>query len=373
MERLRALKGKRVLLMPSHSGGLEPYIIVRLSEMLDDDYHYLAAAETFETSWLFAWVMQRMGVYSIIRGAADRPSFQMTRKILTEGKKWLVIFPEGQTVWQNDTVIPFQHGVTQLAFKAYEQLAKESPGSSLYCLPMSIKYVFTESVEDQMRESMRRLETQLLAGDYAPPEDPVARLRNISVAILSANEKRHNITPDAGADLNTRIQAMKEAMVSRLERQLDVAPKTGQDLLDRIRTLFNALDRITMDDPDASNYGRKLLDEQKRLARDMYDELWRVLQFIAIYADYVRENSTVERFMDVLCILEMEVFGERRIAGPRKACVRVGEPVDLKDEFAAYREDKRAATEALTLRLENTVRSMLEELNSKSIGRLQGA
>lgn len=370
--RLESLKGKRVLLMPSHSGGFEPYVIVRLSDMLSDDYYYLAAAEVFETSWIFGWVMQRMGVYSIIRGAADRPSFQMTRKILMEGRKWLVIFPEGQTVWQNDTVIPFQQGVTQLAFKAYEHLAKEDPDSSLYCLPMAIKYVFTENVDEQMRESMRRLESQLLPGDYSPPDNPLARLRNISEAVLSANEKRHNISPPDGADLNTRIQTMKETIVSRLERQLDVIPKSGQDLLDRIRTLFNTLDKITMDDPDASNYGRKLLDEQKALARDMYGELWRALQFIAIYAEYVQENTTVERFMDVLCILEMEVFEERRIAGPRKACVRVGEPVDLKDHFESYGADKRGTTDFVTMKLEKSVRSMLEEMNSECIGRLQG-
>jgi hypothetical protein len=132
------------------------------------------------------------------------------------------------------------------------------------------------------------------------------------------------------------------------------------------------LDRITMDDPDTSNYGRKLLDEQKRLAGDLYDELWRVLQFIAIYAEYVRESMTMERFMDVLCILEMEVFGERRIAGPRKACVKVGKPIDLKDRFVAYKADKRGTTESVTLELENTVRSMLKELsNANSIGNVQ--
>ena len=370
MDLLRSLKGKRVLLMPSHSGGFEPYVVARLSDWLDDDYFYLAAVEVFETSKLFGWVMQKLGVYSIIRGAADRASFQMTRKILTEGKKWLVIFPEGQTVWQNDTVIPFQQGVTQLAFKAYEHLAKADPESSLNCLPMSIKYVFTENVDEQMRESMKRLESQLLTGDYCPPEDPFERLRNISEAILSANERRHNIKAEEDADLDARIQAMKEVMVSRMEGQLDVTPKSGQDLLERIRTLFNTLDRITMDDPDTSNYGRKLLDEQKRLARDLYDELWRVLQFIAIYAEYVRENMTVERFMDVLCILEMEVFGERRIAGPRKACVKVGAPVDLKDEFEAYKADKRGTTESVTLKLEDKVRSMLEELNVNSIGKV---
>ncbi len=50
--------------------------------------------------------------------------------------------------------------------KAWEHLAKADPESSLNCLPMSIKYVFTENVDEQMRASMKRLESQLLTGDY---------------------------------------------------------------------------------------------------------------------------------------------------------------------------------------------------------------
>jgi hypothetical protein len=157
---------------------------------------------------------------------------------------------------------------------------------------------------------------------------------------------------------------MKERIVRRIEQQLDVTPHGDQPLLDRIRALFNAVDRIVHEEPGGSVYERKLLAERQRATRVLYDDLWRVLQFIAIYGEYVRESLTVERFMDALCLLEMEVFGERRIRGPRRARVKVGEVIDLKDHVAAYRADRRSVPHDVTLALETSVRRMLQSLGS---------
>ena len=141
-----------------------------------------------------------------------------------------------------------------------------------------------------------------------------------------------------------------------------IMPRSDQALLDRIRALFNAVDRIIYEKPLASEYERKLQDERQQAARVLYDDLWRILQFVAIYDGYVREFMTIERFMDVLCLLEMEVFNERRMWGPRKAMVRVGDPVNLQDFFSAYTTDKRDAIQHVTLAVESQVRHMLKSL-----------
>ena len=362
LAKLEALKGKRCLLLPSHSGGFEPHIIIHLSARLRDSYHYLAAMETFTRSPSNAWFMQRIGAYSIIRGAADRPSFQMTRKLLVDGKRWLVIFPEGQTVWQNDTVIPFQQGVMQLAFKAYEDVAKQDDSASLFCVPISIKYVYLNDMRAEIAASLGRLESRLFKPDSPAPASLYERLRRVGEAVLTANEKIHHVAPREGDSLDDRIQRMKETIVRSLEDQLQLTPRADHNLLDRVRALFNAVDRIVYEEPEASEYERKLLGERQQAARDLYDDLWRVLQFVAIYGSYVRESLTVERFMDVLCLLEMEVFGKRRMWGPRKAVVKVGDPVDLRTHFAAYRTDKREGIQKVSTVLESSVREMLVEL-----------
>ncbi len=362
LAKLKSQQSKRCLLMPSHSGGFEPYIILHLSKLLGDDYHFLAAMEAFEKSPLTGWFMQRLGAYSIIRGTADRPSFQMTRQILVEARRWLVIFPEGQTVWQNDTVIPFQQGVVQLAFKAYETAARQDEAASLLCVPISIKYAYLEDMRHQREASLRRLETSLLPSGGATPQSAYERLRRIGKAVLAANEKSHRLEPDEDASFDDRIQRMKETIIRRIERQLDLTPRAEQSLLDRTRALFNAVDRIVYEEPPTSQYEQKLAGERQQAARDLYDDMWRVLQLIAIYDGYVRESLTVERFMDVLCLLEMEVFGQRRIWGPRKAMVRVGESVDLRDHFSAYKTDKRGVIREVTQAVESQVRQMLAAL-----------
>lgn len=362
LARLRALESERCLLLPSHSGGFEPYIIMHLSKLLGDYYYYLAAMEAFEKSPITGWCLQRLGAYSIIRGTADRASFQMTKKLLVDARRWLVIFPEGQTVWQNDTVMPFQQGVVQMAFKAYEAAVEQDEDASLFCIPVSIKYAYLEDMRTEREASLARLESKLFPPDSAAPNSPYERLRRIGMAVLAANEKSRHVKPDESAGFDDRIQTMKETILRHVERQLDLTPRADYSLLDRTRSLFNAVDRIVYEEPQASEYEQKLADERRQAAQDLYDDLWRVLQLVAIYDGYVRESMTAERFMDVLCLLEMEVLGERRIWGPRKAMVRVGKPVNLRDFFSAYKSDRRAVVRDVTMAVESQVREMLTAL-----------
>ena len=111
-------------------------------------------------------------------------------------------------------------------------------------------------------------------------------------------------------------------------------------LEDRIRTLFNTIDRIVYEEPPGPDYEQQLAAERHQIARSHYEDLWRLLQFVAIHDGYVKESMRVERFMDVLGLLEMEVLKQRRIYGPRKARVKVGEPISLKDLASSYKADK---------------------------------
>src|SRR6185312_4390170 len=104
--------------------------------------------------------------------------------------------------------------------------------------------------------------------------------------------------------------------------------------------------------------------ERGQMARALYDDLWRLLQFVAIYDGYVRESMTVERFMDVLGLLEQEIFKKRRVWGPRIARIKVGQPIDLKDHASAYDQNKRETVQAINSRLETAIRESLEEMES---------
>lgn len=68
--------------------------------------------------------------------------------------------------------------------------------------------------------------------------------------------------------------------------------------------------------------------------------------------------------MDVLGLLELEVFQQRRIWGPRKAIIRVGQPVNLRNHAQAYDQNKRATVQAVNASLESDVRENLEAMEA---------
>jgi hypothetical protein len=219
-------------------------------------------------------------------------------------------------------------------------------------------------MHEEIYQSLDRLATGLSIPDSAKSPSRYDRLRGIAEAVLVANERVHHVIADPDSGMNDRIQNLKEFVASKIERQLDIVPTERQTLLERIRVLFNTLDRIVYDEPAASQYEQRLALERQQIARALYEDLWRLLQFVAIYDGYVRESMTVERFMDVLCLLEMEVFKKRRIWGPRKACVKVGQPIDLKDYSAPYAENKRDAVQNVNATLEASVRESLDAMGA---------
>jgi 1-acyl-sn-glycerol-3-phosphate acyltransferase len=366
---LKSLQGQRCLFTPSHSGGYEPHVMMYLSKLAGGIYNYVAAVEVFEQAPINRWLMPRLGVYSIIRGAVDRPSFATTRQLLAAGKHPLVIFPEGHAILQNSTLAPFQEGVIQLAFKAYEEARSNDANANLVCVPIAIKYVYLKDMHHAIDKSLNKLEHALAIN--AVLTSRYARLRRIAEAVLIANEKAHGVTapaPDpqspASSSMDARIQNLKSLVTSKYERQLGITPSERRSLLDRIRALFVVVDRIVHDDPPTSEYEQRLSAERQQMARTLYDDLWRLLQFVAIYDGYVRESMTVERFMDVLGLLELEVFQTRRVWGPRKAVIRVGQPINLKDHAAGYDQNKRMTVQTVNAGLEADVRKNLESMEA---------
>jgi 1-acyl-sn-glycerol-3-phosphate acyltransferase len=363
LDRLRRLKGKRCLIAPSHSGGFEPHIVMQISKMLGEDFNYVAAMELFAQSRMHRWMLQRLGVYSVIRGAVDRPSFATTRQILADGIRRLVVFPEGEAVGQNSIVIPFQPGVIQLAFKAYEDAVKVENEPSLYCIPMAIRYFYLNDMHVEIDLSLERLEEKLAISSDARLSR-YERLRQVADAVLAANERVHSVSPDGHTSMNNRISNLKERVLTQLENQLGVTHSPNKLPIDRVRALLNAIDRINEQEAAASEYDRQLVRERQNFARECYQDLWRALRFVAIYDGYVGESLTVERFMDVLGLLELEVHKRRPIRGPRKACVEVAEAIDLRDHYAAYVSDRRGTVKHVTSLLESAVRQMLDALEN---------
>jgi len=360
LERLAALRGQRAVLTPNHPS-LDPHILFHLSKLLGDDFNYMAAQEVFEKipSWS-AWVVQRLGAYSVIRGMRDAESFDMTHRLLLDGKRWLVIFPEGMNHWLHDVVMPFREGAARFAFSALDDLAKDGAPPPLSLVPIAIKYVFISDMQREVENSLRCLERELSLG-FDPAKDTCFdRLRRAGEVVLRVNERKYDVKPSPDAGLNERLQSLKELVVTQVAEKLGIAFPSDQPLLARMRNLHNSIDKIAQSEPAASEYERKLQEHEQAEAHRLGDELDRVMQFIGLsVSDDDEDILTPERFLDVVGRLEVEVSNRRKIRGPRKVYLEIGEPMNLAADLEKYRSDPQAAVREATLSAESAVREML--------------
>ena len=366
LERLKTLTGQRVVLCPNHSYEADSVVMFYLSSRLRHFWYFLSALENLLVP-VQGLLLRNMGAYSIIRGTIDRPSFHCSRHLLAEGKRWLVIFPEGEIVGQNDVVGEFQPGVAQFSFWALDNLRAANPESELppiYAVPMAIKYLLSRDVRPVIAQRMARLERKLGLTDY--PADIYDRLAQIGQAVLMMAEHEYGIQPAPDILFSDRVLAAKGAILTRVAREVGVVLRPEQSQLDQVRALFNAVDRVMWAEPAKTVYARHLQREHQRRVVALYTDLWRVLRFAATFDGYVRETMTWERLIELINRLEWELYGIQRIIGPLTAVVRIGPHLNVTTYYDAYLRNKRGTLTSVTAELEGAVREMLTELNTRT-------
>ncbi len=361
IERLESTRGIPTLISPNHAASDDPYVMFLLSKHLSQPFYYMSAREVFDRGNLLgirSAVMQRCGVYSVVRGTADRNAFRTTREILVEGKWPLVIFGEGEISHQNDTVMRFERGVAQFCFWAIDDMKKGEIETPLFVVPMGIKYRYTQDMWNVIDTALTNLERSILPSDARTPAERYQRLRRIGIAILStlADEYQYKVEPTAS--LNQHIQGLKEQILTHVEKILGI--QSESDILTRVRALKNIVDAEVYRDIDQmTEYERKIHEEQLQKFQQFYPDLERLINFIAITDGYVAEEPSAERYLEVIFRLEKEVFGKGSMQGPRVASIRAGEPINLLNYYEAYKTQKKETVEQITTELETEVRNLV--------------
>jgi hypothetical protein len=164
--------------------------------------------------------------------------------------------------------------------------------------------------------------------------------------------------------MNDRIEAMKDRILEKGATVLGVTMRAEETFPDRIRILFNALEQtLYTERTNLSAYETRLWAEERQDAVALLDDLRRLRRFMAFSEDYVRETLTVERFLEVLALLEREVLGRNPLYGWRNAVVKVGPPTDLAVLQDRYQQRKRETVAEVTRALEEAMQSLLNELS----------
>lgn len=341
------------LLCPNHPSLHEAVILYETLTRLGLHASFMADLGALRASGVWRSLLQGAGAYSIRRGTADRDAFAATRQLLVEGKQ-IVIFPEGETYGLNDTLLEFHEGVAQMAFWGQADRVKAGLDNRLRLLPIAVKYVYHGDCTAHIDAALGRLEERFgLSQPCAGTR--YERLRLVGFAYAAAQERAAGVSLPESATLDEHIAAIFERLLVRVSASLGVEHPPGATLQDRLRRLYHLLEEQQDQSPGEIAAWRA------------FEHDLRVVQcFQAVRDGYVAAHPTAERYLDVLGRLERALTGRVRYPALRQVIVKVGEPLELAEWQALYKDQRRTALSEVTAELRRRVAALLDSLHDAS-------
>jgi 1-acyl-sn-glycerol-3-phosphate acyltransferase len=356
LDRLQPLlgAGDSVLITPNHADHADCFVMYEISRRLGRPFAYMAAFQIF--TGLARWVLPRVGVFSVDREGADLSAYKAAVNLLADGSRPLVIFPEGEIYRVAERVTPLREGAFAIALSAARKL--EDTGRRVWVVPVGLCYRFLEGHDPlpALRSLMDRLETRF-TWRVRSPRPLVERVLRYGDGILGLKEVEFLGSPQPG-NFKERLLNLMECILRPIEarrlagRRPSTIPERVKDLR---RACLGVLENpaILPDSPSA------------REARDDLEDLFLVVQLFSYPGDYIRSSPTLERVAETLMKCEEDFLqvDQAPPRAPRRALVRVGEPIDLTGRLAAPGASRsRQAVPALASEVESRLQELLDAM-----------
>ncbi|MFN3604762.1 MAG: lysophospholipid acyltransferase family protein [Leptonema sp. (in: bacteria)] len=356
---IRTLRDSRMIYCSNHPTNSEPVVAYYVANTMGTRFNYMASRQVFDWANGFVGkVIQNVGAFSVLAGTSDRESLRTARKILTEPKGKLALFPEGEPVsGENDHLMPFQNGIAQLSFWAYEDLKKENIEDDIILLPVFVKYIYkgTEAqIKGELHQSLQRIEKAL----QIDPKNKnlLRRFLTIGRVLLENAEKEYQITPEVDKGWDYRIGRIRHQILDNIAEKLNIQGyKKESHAIDKLRYVLAILEmkEVNFPDPRLPEITQKELEWAKKEATKAYS-------FITTNTEYLISYPTAERMYEWLKHFEEYMFKESK-PRPRKAIVRFEKAISIKNYYEEYKTSKKSAIKKVTEELRRKIQILLEE------------
>jgi 1-acyl-sn-glycerol-3-phosphate acyltransferase len=337
-----------VMLCPNHPRRGDPLLVFRLSAAVGQPFHYMAAWHMFRRfSVVGRWALRRCGAFSVHREGLDREALKTAIRILAEGRRPLVVFPEGVVTRLNDRVCPLLDGPAFIARAAARQRSRATPASRVVVHPVALKYFFRGDPHATAERILDGLEGRLT---WRPQRHRplVERVYLASRAIMALKEiELFGYTQEG--PLPQRIARYIDALLRPLESEWLGGVGAGS-VAERVKRLRAAIA------PDLAN---DELGEAERSRRWGHLSDIHMAQAASFYpGDYVASRPTAERILETLERFEEDTSGRCRVSRPFDAILEVGEPLAVTSGQACHPGDE----DPLTAEIQEGIQVMLDRL-----------
>jgi 1-acyl-sn-glycerol-3-phosphate acyltransferase len=320
IESLRAAVRERasVVLVPNHCRPCDPTVVSILGAEAGTPLYIMASWHLFMGPRLQAWVLRRLGAFSVYREGLDRTAIKTAIELLAEARRPLAIFPEGIITRSNDRLGALNEGPAFIARSAAKQRAKTEPGALNRIIPVALRYHFLGRLEESAAPVLDRIETRLT---WTPrPELPlIERLKLVGNAILGLKELEL-VGEFRSGTIPERLARLVDDILGPLEGEWNVKKREG-DVPSRVRTLRAAILPELVDGQ---------LSEAERERR--WDQLARLYlaQQLSLYpAGYLEGTPSTERVLETVERLEEDLTDVATVHRPLAVTVHLGEPLEV--------------------------------------------
>ena len=198
--------GHSIVLAPNHCRPSDPSVITEVCRQASVQPQLMASWHLFKQGTFQSFILRRVGAFSVYREGTDRQSVNAAIDILADGKRPLVIFPEGVVTRANDRVYALMDGLSFIARAAAKKMAKEKSDSNVVVHPVAIRYKFHGDMEKSLHGALDDIEERL---SWRPKRQGSLRDRiaRVGEALLWLKEIEHFGHPHLG-EIDDRLQKL---------------------------------------------------------------------------------------------------------------------------------------------------------------------
>jgi len=347
--------GSGIVLTPNHADEMDPRICFEISRRAQRRFVFMCNREAFsEIGGTAGWLLQRIGAFSVERGGHDVAAKQFATEVVLNGRDTLVIFPEGEIFYLNDSIQPFHSGAFEIGIQAIIERRKQSPQWTTFLLPMSIKYKYRDPVHEILDEKISRMEQFLSKGMTGFTLQ--SRADGVLAELIREKEMQLNLTPDEKeyAKLALRLADVRHAILRAVGEKHKNSYREQARTIDQSFQLAAELHKRMAQTQNSEHKADYIIDLAK---------LKEVEHLVSLNPGYADADPHPERLAELVIKLERELFGIKRPKqmAKRDVFIRIGKPIDLGAEVQEYLEAPHVVRHRLAESLRGQIQGFIDQ------------
>lgn len=347
--------GNGMILTPNHADEMDPPVCLELSRLAKLRFIFMGNREAFdEFLGLAGWVLQRIGLFSVERGGHDTPAKQFATDVVKGSRDVLVIFPEGEIYYLNESVQPFHSGAVDIGMRAIIEQRQTKPDWTAYIVPVAIVYRYAAPIKKVLEKRVRKMEARLSADMTG--HELHKRLTGLMSEVLNREEAQYNIKKDDERleQLSDRVTRARHAILEQVEVKYTTSFDNNARTIDRAFQLSAHVRELLAKSPGA---------EKESGYRTDLAALKQVAHMVSWQPQYIEDDNSDERSAEMVLKLEREIYHTKRPQqiARRNVYLRVGEPVDLASFLQQYKTDAHTVRRVVADQLRSAIQVLIDE------------